>query len=160
MSPPGQLLPAIMCRFTYARRCVQIVRSQGGTLFRGCAKSLFPACRHACREYRTIFRILAQYAHFHVHPTLCSITVIEAVKHISLFAHFLSGIAVLVFYYCGNQEEKDKYLNRILVACMSLLFMAIALPPFGLPKPESHDLQTKGFTVPKISQEPLKKKKA
>ena len=93
--------------------------------------------------------------------TLCSnITVIEAVKHISLFAHFLSGIAVLVFYYCGDQEEKDKYLNRSLVACMSLLFMAIALPPFGLPKPESHDLQNKGFAIPKISQEPLKKKKA
>ena len=78
-------------------------------------------------------------------------------KHFSLFAHFLSGIAVLVFYYCGNQEEKDKYLNRLLVACMSLLFMAIALPPFGLPKPESHDLQNKGFEIPKISQEPLKK---
>lgn len=82
---------------------------------------------------------------------------IEAVKHFSLFAHFLSGIAVLVFYYCGNQEEKDKYLNRLLVGCMSLLFMAIALPPLGLPKPESHDLQNKGFEIPKISQEPLKK---
>jgi cellulose synthase/poly-beta-1,6-N-acetylglucosamine synthase-like glycosyltransferase len=105
------------------------------------------------------FPYLAQYAHFHIHPTPCSnITVTEAVKHFSLFAHFLSGIAVLIFYYCGNQEEKDKYLNRILVACMSLLFMAIALPPFGLPKPESHDLQNKGFTIPKISQEPLKKK--
>ena len=84
-------------------------------------------------------------------------TATEAVKHFSLFAHFLSGIAVLVFYYCGNQEEKDKYLNRLLVACMSLLFMAIALPPFGLPKPESHGLQNKGFEIPKISQEPLKK---
>jgi len=87
----------------------------------------------------------------------CFPTALEAVKHFSLFAHFLSGIAVLVFYYCGSQEEKDKYLSRLLVVCMSLLFMAIALPPLGLPKPESHDLQNKGFEVPKISQEPLKK---
>ena len=109
-----------------------------------------------------LWHISTRCAHFPSHAlppqtSHCTPTAIEAVKHFSLFAHFLSGIAVLVFYYCGNQEEKDKYLNRLLVACMSLLTMAIALPPFGLPKPESHDLQNKGFEIPKISQEPLKK---